>query len=119
VDTKAAVLEAARRRSAALETGDPGELRTLLHPRFTWFSHTGRRFDRDSFIAASEQDGQLLRELVADARVVTHARTAVVHCHAADGVDGEPERLLPVTQVWVRYDDRWVCLAGHIGPSQS
>ena len=23
-----------------------------------------------------------------------------------------------MTQVWVRYDDRWVCLAGHAGPSR-
>jgi hypothetical protein len=26
---------------------------------------------------------------------------------------------MPMTQVWVRYDDRWVCLAGHNGPSLS
>ena len=52
--------------------------------------------------------------------MVAHDSTAVLRCQVVDAVDqgdGIEEFRMPMTQVWVRYDDRWVCLAGHAGPS--
>ena len=36
-----------------------------------------------------------------------------------DGGDGTEQLRMPMTQVWVRYDDRWVCLVGHTDPIPS
>ncbi len=120
MDTSEQVLEAARRRAAALASGDSEALRSLLHPDFRWVSHTGERFDRESYIAsniggANRWAGQELSEVA----VVTHETTAVLRCQVLDEVDrgeGVEEFRMPMTQVWVRDDDRWVCLVGHAGP---
>jgi len=123
VDTSDEVLEAARLRAAALATGDPQELRRWLHPQFRWFSHTGERFDRDSYVVSNtEGTTRWTSQELSDVEMVVHPHTAVLRCQVVDAVDrGEgPEELqMPMTQVWVRYDDRWVCLAGHAGPSLS
>lgn len=44
------VLEASEARAAALAAGDAARLEALLHVDFRWTSHTGERFDRDSYI---------------------------------------------------------------------
>jgi hypothetical protein len=123
VDTSQQVLEAARMRATALATGDAQELREMLHPQFRWFSHTGERFDRESYVrsntgGANRWDGQELSEV----KVVAHPHTAVLRCQVVDTVDrgsGPEQFRMPMTQVWVRREDRWVCLAGHAGPSFS
>jgi hypothetical protein len=123
VDTAEEVLEAARHRAAALTTGDPQELRRLLHPQFRWFTHTGEGFDRESFVRSNTQGTTRWdRQELSDVHLVAHEHTAVLRCQVLDAVDhgaGIEELRLPMTQVWVRYDDRWVCLAGHAGPSLS
>src|SRR4051794_7811673 len=57
------------------------------------------------------------------AQVVVVGDTAVLHAEVADVVvteDGTAERFrMPMTQVWVRLDGRWKCLAGHAGPRRS
>jgi hypothetical protein len=123
VGTSEEVLEAARHRAAALAAGDAQELRELLHPQFRWFSHTGERFDRESYVQ-SNTGGTLRwdRQELSEIDVVAHPHTAVLHCQVEDTVDrgeGIEQFRMPMTQVWVRYDDRWVCLAGHAGPSLS
>ena len=43
----------------------------------------------------------------------------MLRCQVVDEVDratGIEEFRMPMTQVWVRHDDRWVCLVGHAGP---
>ena len=124
MDTSEEVLEAARLRAAALATGDPQELRRMLHPKFRWFSHTGERFDRDSYVSSNtEGRNRWTSQQLSEVQVVAHERTAVLRCQVVDAVDrgeGVEEFRMPMTQVWVRYDDdRWVCLAGHAGPSHS
>ena len=123
MDTSQEVLEAARSRAAALTTGDPQELRKLLHPQFRWFSHTGERFDRDSFVRSNtEGPTRWKRQELTECDIVAHERTAVLRCQVLDAVDhgdGVEELRMPMTQVWIRHDDRWVCLAGHAGPSLS
>jgi Domain of unknown function (DUF4440) len=123
VDTAEEVLEAARLRAAALATGDPQGLRQLLHPQYRWFTHTGERFDRESFVRSNtEGSTRWDRQELTEVKVVAHERTAVLHCQVVDAVDhgaGVEELRMPMTQVWVRDGGRWVCLAGHAGPSLS
>lgn len=123
VETSEEVLEAACLRAAALANGDAQELRELLHPRFRWFSHTGEGFDRESYVESNTGGAnRWTRQELSEISVVAHPHTAVLHCQVVDAVDrgeGVEEFRMPMTQVWVRYDDRWVCLAGHAGPSLS
>jgi Domain of unknown function (DUF4440) len=123
VNTYEEVLEAARRRAAALATGDPEQLRSLLHPKFRWVSHTGERFDRDSYVESNTSGtNRWSSQRLSDIDVVAHPQTAVLRCQVVDEVDhgdGVQELRMPMTQVWVRHEDRWVCLVGHAGPSLS
>ena len=120
MDTSEQVLEAARRRAAALASGDAQQLRSLLHPDFRWVSHTGERFDRESYIASNTGGAnRWSRQELSDVDVVAHDSTAVLRCKVIDEVDrgdGIEEFRMPMTQVWVRHEDRWVCLVGHAGP---
>jgi hypothetical protein len=123
VDTAEQVLEAARLRAVALVTGDSQELQKFLHPGFRWYSQTGERFDRDSYVRSNTDAGtRWAGQELTEVDIVAHERTAVLRCQTVDAVDhgsGIEELRMPMTQVWVRYDDRWVCLAGHTGPSLS
>jgi ketosteroid isomerase-like protein len=114
------VLAAARRRAAALADGDHDRLAELLHPDFRWTSHTGERFDRAAYLRSNTgaRNHWSTQQLV-DAEVMVHEGTAVLRCLAVDVVDrgrGAEEFRMPMTQVWVRRDGGWVCLAGHAGP---
>jgi ketosteroid isomerase-like protein len=116
----AQVRQAALDRAAALATGDRDRLSAFLHPDFHWTSHTGAEFDRDTYLSSNTGGntrwvGQELDEI----EVVVHESTAVLRCVVRDRVergDGHEEFRLPMTQVWVPLDGRWVCLAGHAGP---
>jgi hypothetical protein len=123
VDTAKQVLEAARLRTLALASGDPQELLSFLHPEFRWYSRTGERFDRDSYVKANTAPGtRWAGQELSEVEIVAHEQTAVLRCQTVDAVDhgaGVEELRMPMTLVWVRYDDRWVCLAGHNGPSLS
>jgi hypothetical protein len=120
VNAQAEVLEAARRRAAAMAAGDAQALEALLHPNFKWTSHRGNTFDRDSYVESNTGGGltwsnQTLTEV--DVTVVD--QTAVLRCVVVDEVvtDQGPEIFrMPMTQTWVHLDNGWVCLAGHTGP---
>jgi hypothetical protein len=121
VDTSDEVLDAARRRAEALANGDPDGLRRLLHPLFRWVSQTGERFDRDSYVASNTGGAnRWSSQQLSQVDVVAHDTTAVLRCQVVDEVDrgeGIEEFRMPMTQVWVRSEDRWVCLVGHAGPA--
>lgn len=115
------VLAAAHNRAAALGGKDGTRLQELLHPSFSWISHTGDWFDLDSYLDSNGRGsttwhGQELRD--AEVRVV--GDTAILRCIVVDIVDigaGKPETfVMPMTQTWVREKARWLCLAGHAGP---
>jgi len=92
----------------------------MLHPDFRWVSHTGERFDRESYIASNTSGtNRWTRQELSDVDVVAHDTTAVLRCQVVDEVDrgdGPEEFRMPMTQVWVRRDGDWVCLVGHAGP---
>lgn len=119
MDATSEVIRAAEARAKALSCGDAERLRELLHPEFRWVSHAGERFDRDSYVASSLDGGPVWsEEQMTDVAVVAHEHTAVLRCTVVESVDrghGPREHRMPMTQVWVRSDGHWVCLAGHAG----
>ncbi len=121
MDDAREVVSAARDRARALASGDAVRLEQLLHERFTWTSHVGETFDRSEYVRRNTEGGVawLAQDLV-DPEVVVVGDTAVLRAEVADQVragDGDVETFrMPVTQVWVRAGDAWVCLAGHVGP---
>ena len=114
------VLAAARARADAMVAHDSNVLRSLLHPHFRWTSHTGERFDRESYVQSNHQGPTTwFAQVLEDVHVQVVRDTAVLSCTVRDQVGlggGPPETfVMPMTQTWVR-DDRWLCLAGHAGP---
>jgi ketosteroid isomerase-like protein len=116
----AEVLAAAEARAGALARRDAAALTALLHPSFSWISHTGDTFDRAAYVgnntagAATWHEQRLER-----VEVTVVGDTAVLRCTVQDDVETEAGRQLfrmPMTQVWVRDGTRWLCLAGHAGP---
>lgn len=121
MDDRAAVINAAEARAAALARGDAGDLLAALHPGFRWTTHTGQVFDRAEYVARNTGGTTVWRsQSLVDPSVVVVGDTAVLHADVADVVlaaDGEPETFrMPMTQVWVRDGGGWLCLAGHAGP---
>jgi ketosteroid isomerase-like protein len=124
VDDAAQVVAPARHRASALADGDTERLTTLLHAEFHWTSHVGERFDRTEYVRRNTQGDTVWRsqELTAT-EVVVVGDTAVLTTTVTDVVlteTGEAATFrMPVTQVWVRDRDRWLCLVGHAGPRLS
>jgi ketosteroid isomerase-like protein len=121
MDAKHEVLDAARRRADALGAGDAESLLGLLHEDFIWTTHRGDTFDRAAYVERNTQGQTVWRSQRLDHPVVTVVgNTAVLHAEVMDIVDdrdGQPESFrMPMTQVWVRTDEGWTCLAGHAGP---
>jgi ketosteroid isomerase-like protein len=115
------VLAAARERASALAAADADRLSALLHDDFRWTSHRGETFSRSQYVDANTQGGTVWRsQQLGNAEVVVVGDTAVLVADVTDVVldaDGKPQTFrMPVTQVWVRLDHRWQCLAGHAGP---
>ena len=120
MDARRQVVRAAEARARALADGDAVRLRQLLHEQFRWTSHAGETFGREDYIARNTGGtvswrSQELREV--DVTVV--GETAVLYAEVVDvvGDDAEPARFrMPMTQVWVRQEQTWRCVAGHAGP---
>jgi len=114
------VLAAARERAAALAAGDSSRLTALLHPSFRWVSHRGDRFTREEYVERNTRGPLAWRsQALEEPEVTVVGETAVLHAVVRDVVateSGDEEFRMPVTQVWVRSGDGWVCLAGHAGP---
>ncbi len=120
MDTTTEVIHAAEARAQALASGDAARLRDLLHSDFRWVSHAGERYDRESYVASSsaEAGNGWSEQRLTDISVVAHEQTAVLRCTVVDTIDGghgPREYRMPMTQVWIRREGRWVCLAGHAG----
>jgi hypothetical protein len=120
MEARAEVLAAAEQRGAALADGDPDALTLLLHPDFAWTTHTGLRLDRASYVARNTDGRTRWRsQSLHDPQVTLVGDAAVLHAEVTDVVaapDGEETFQMPMTQVWVRTDAGWQCLAGHAGP---
>lgn len=107
-------------RAEALVACDAEALRRLLHPGFHWVSHTGERFDRESYIAANTAGNvRWMGQHLGSPRIGLFGGAALLQTEVTDEVSrgGQPEtRRMMMTQVWVRADEAWVCAGGHAGP---
>lgn len=124
MDAAAQVLAAAEERASALGAGDAARLTSLLHEQFRWRTHTGEALDRAEYVRRNTGGQTVWRSQRLDApEVVVVGDTAVLHADVTDVVlsaEGTPTTFrMPVTQVWVRTDGDWTCLAGHAGPAHS
>lgn len=118
------VIAAAEDRASALAAGDAERLAGLLHEGFRWRSHTGESYSRSEYVHRNTEGHTVWRsQRLSDVEVVVVNDTAVLHAEVTDEVLGEgdaPETFrMPMTQVWVRQVDGWMCLAGHAGPRRS
>jgi hypothetical protein len=94
-----------------------------MHPQFRWTSHTGQQFDRESYVRANTGAGRRWSaQTLVDPEVIVVSDVAVLRCTAVDEVDsgwGTERYRIPMTQVWVRANPGWACIAGHAGPRES
>jgi hypothetical protein len=114
------VLDAALERADALKRRDGECLGRLLHPKFCWISHKGDQFDRDTYLR-SNMDGQNTwhAQTLEQPRITILGTTAVLTCIVTDDVStmaGRRQNRMPMTQVWIHEDERWLLVAGHAGP---
>lgn len=124
MDARQEVIRAAEDRASALAAGAAGRLRVLLHEDFRWTTHKGQTFDRSEYLRRNTEGDTVWRsQQLSGVEVVIVGDTAVLHAEVTDVVlsdAGEPETFrMPMTQVWVRLDARWRCLAGHAGPRRT
>ena len=115
------VLAAAEARASALVEGDADRLLSLLHPAFRWTTHVGTTYDRAEYVRRNTEGVTVWRsQQIVDPHVVVVGDAAVLHAQVTDVVLGEDGQAatfrMPMTQVWVREPDAWMCLAGHAGP---
>jgi hypothetical protein len=115
------VIKAAEARASALADGDSERLSDLLHESFRWTSHVGESYDRTEYIRRNTEGHTVWRSQdLRNPEVVVVGATAILYAEVSDVVlsDGEDFETfrMPMTQVWVRLDGEWKCLAGHAGP---
>jgi ketosteroid isomerase-like protein len=115
------VMLAAEERASALAAGDARRLSALLHGDFRWTSHTGDTLNRAEYIRRNTEGDTVWRsQQLSRVAVTVVGDTAMLHAQVTDVVvlqDDETETYrMPMTQVWVRLDGSWKCLAGHAGP---
>jgi hypothetical protein len=94
-----------------------------LHEDFKWTAHVGETYDRAEYVRRNTEGHTVWRsQHLLNPQVVIVGETAVLHAQVNDvvltGDDAETFRM-PMTQVWVRLDGEWKCLAGHAGPRLS
>ena len=108
-------------RASALAAGDAERLARLLHGGFRWTSHTGETYSRSEYVRRNTNGHKVwFSQRLSGVEVVVVGDTAVLHAEVTDEVLGGDDECeifrMPMTQVWVRQDDVWKCLAGHAGP---
>lgn len=116
-------MRAADARALALAEGDSETLIDLLHEDFRWTSHTGETFRRDDYIERNTTGPVRWRsQQLDDVDVAVVGDVAVLRAEVTDEIaqgDGSETFRMPMTQVWVRQEDQWRCLAGHAGPRRT
>ena len=96
----------------------------LLHRDFRWRSHLGDTYGRSEYGRRNTEGDTVWRsQRLSSAEVVVVGDNAVLHAEVTDEVlsgDDETETFrMPMTQVWVRLNRSWTCLAGHAAPRRS
>jgi ketosteroid isomerase-like protein len=115
------ILQAVRRRSAALVARDAAALRALHHRDLRWTTQRGDVRDRDAYVAGNTAGDLVWRDQhLVEHDVVAAGDTAVLTGVVHDAFERAGERGahdMRLTLVLVRQGDGWVVLAGHAGPA--
>ena len=123
MDAAEQVIDAAEARASALADADADRLSDLLHEEFRWTAHVGETYSRQEYIRRNTEGDTVWRSQdLSGADVVVVGDTAVLYAEVTDVVladDGSETFRMPMTQVWVRQDGGWKCLAGHAGPRRN
>jgi hypothetical protein len=124
MDAEQEVMAAAQERASALAAGDAERLSAVLHGDFRWTSHVGVTYSRSEYISRNTKGDTVWRsQRLSSPEVVVVGDTAVLYAEVTDvvlsGVDETETFQMPMTQVWVRLNRSWKCLAGHAGPRRS
>lgn len=114
-------MAAVEERASALAAADDARLSALLHADFRWTSHVGDTYSRSEYIHRNTEGDTVWRsQQLTSAEVMVVGDTAVLYAEVTDvglSENDEPETFrMPMTQVWVRLNHSWKCLAGHAGP---
>jgi ketosteroid isomerase-like protein len=113
------VLTAAHRRAQALANADAETLTELLHPEFVWTTHTGDVLDREAYVRRNTDGTTRWRaQHLGEPDITVVGDAAVLRATVTDEVEAGTSTM-PMTQVWVRDEGRWVCVGGHAGPRLS
>ena len=111
------VIQAAQRRATALAAGDEAALRALMHPSLRWTTFRGEVLGYEDYIAGNTRaDLRWRSQRLADIAVTVVGDAAVLTAAVTDEVTrdgGDLAFQLRLTQMWVRTDGGWRCLAGH------
>lgn len=114
------VLNAALERADALKRRDGESLGRFLHPKLCWISHKGDQFDRDTYLRSNIAGQNTWHaQTLEHPRITIFDATAVLTCIVTDDVStvaGRKQNRMPMTQVWIHEDERWLLVAGHAGP---
>jgi hypothetical protein len=124
MDPEQEVMSAAEERASVLAASDAERLSALLPADFRRTSRVGDTYSRSEYIRRNTEGDTVCRsQQLSSAEVVVVGDTAVLYAQVTDVVlsgDDETETFrMPMTQVWVRMDRTWRCLAGHAGPRRS
>jgi hypothetical protein len=117
------VLDAARRRSAALVDKDVDALLALLHPDFLYVNANGEALNRDEYLDRYVRPAEMrwISQDIREPRVTVAGTTAVLTCLVHDVAEYLEHRLdqtFRTTLTWVDVGDGWQCLSGHTSTVQ-
>jgi hypothetical protein len=113
-----AVLDAARRRSAALVNKDVDVLSALLHPEFLYVNASGTVLSREEYLDSYVRppDVRWASQTIDQPRVVSDGSVAVLTClvHDVASFFGQDlDQTFRTTSTWLKSGRDWQCLAGH------
>jgi hypothetical protein len=111
------ILDACRRRSAALVARDADALRALHHPDFRFTLPSGVVRDRDAYVAGNTAGSLVWRaQWLVSHEIVVHGDVAVLVGVVHDEFEGGAHDMR-ITMVWALHDGVWTVLAAHAGPA--
>jgi hypothetical protein len=112
------VLDAARRRSAALVSKDVDVLVALLHPDFLYVNASGAVLTREEYLDnyVRSPDVRWASQEIEQPRIVSYGTVAVLTCLVHDVavfLGQDLDRRFRSTLTWIKVGEDWQCLAGH------
>ncbi len=111
------VLDAARRRSAALVNKDIDALTALLHPQFLYVNSSGQVLDRAQYfdVYVLPENVQWTKQDIHQPKITGTDQAAVLTCLVHDVFsfkDHDLDTTFRSTLMWLHTEEGWRCLGG-------